>query len=244
VLRILVIIAALFLAPFAEGTEFVLLYNPSVTIIGLDSLGYDSQYGLSQNFCKIHKDGELFWTSTGIYHSSGFDLSKIVAESAKKKLTPKMTVEDAASSMLKPLQAAYQDIKANDPKTYEYMKKLSENRFLQVYFFWQESGRVVYAVKDFDVVGNNIQNPKTSFDCSHAPSTQFCMFVSGVSPDANVWAREHAVKMDTKEDIINYINTLMKMGKESFPESVGPPYSILEVRPTGYLWLQMGLCSF
>jgi len=214
--------------------------------IAVDSLENDFHHKPQQG-CKIHKDGELYWTSVGLLvgGGTGFNLPKIVSSSANKNLSPSMTVEDATSSIIQPLQKEYDWMKAHDPKEYNYIMKEAVGGYLRIYFVWREMGHISWRAKDFRIVNEKVTlaKPEIETTCAGLPPDKLCAYIDA-SDDIKKYNVKHLDELWTSENFLPSIKLLMEKGRNEFPKSVGPPYSILLILPHTTKWLDAGLCNF
>jgi hypothetical protein len=224
------------------GTQVVAIRGIGWAVLAADSV-ITSPGALPSLQCKVHQSGEVFWTNSGLDRdrATGFDIARFFSDTAVQGGTLVTMLERIGETLLKPLQLELPRMRAES--SYYFTKFLQGKvPILSIFAARSDGNSVELYVKEFKVVDGRIitSPPRTCEPPSPEKGLDRCMALT-LPPELDQYIANH---QDIYSDApANAVDRLMGIAQVANPVEVGPPYSILEVRPDGARWLRQNDCE-
>lgn len=229
------------LAPSSYGTSVLVIETAENSVyLAADGLQSESASGFTRQFCKIKKQGTVYWAvATNFYYhrTTGFDVEKLVAS---------IGTSGSVHSMMKrfnqvatgPLAREVASLKTEDPT--EYAEYIAGTRFVvEIAFVGRENGEPTWAVTRFRAkkVGTSVTVTGYLEKRLDPPSA------TGLGH----WDLGAHYVVDHPTDFYSNPTGTIRRGllREAVagPKDVAEPFSILVVDSHKDEWLEPGLCS-
>lgn len=219
-----------------NATEIAVVVTDNSAVLATDSLFLVRGVVPTQG-CKINQVSaqNLFWAAAGISSDplTGFDVADFFA-SVKEQPVDKI-LDAIAPKLISPLEKEIPIIKRLEPSIYAEMSR--GGFILTLAVVGIEEGHPATYWKDFAVIGDRVI-PKESVTCRPVGMPPQCSIVNipesmrYVATNPKIW---NGTTMDA-------IDELMRVGQAARPKSIGPPFSIVLIRPEGSKWLRRNDC--
>ena len=226
-----------------SGTQVVAIRGIGWAVLAADSV-ITTPGAFPSMQCKIHQSGEVFWTNSGLDRdrATGFDIvSFFSSDAVLKGVMLVATLERIGESLVKPLQLELPVVRAESSY---YLRKIVEGKvpIVSIYAARSDGNSVELYLKEFKVVdGRIVTSPaRTCEPPAREKGLDRCLALT-LPPELDQYIDDHPdIWLDTP---VNAVDRLMGIAQAADPVAVGPPYSILEVRPDGARWLRQNDCE-
>ncbi len=245
--RLRALVAALLgmIATQASATTVVVVWTPTTTVIGTDSLTHTLDDEEHSSKCKIRRAGSVVWAATGITGNPdlNFSLDRVIAEAMSRPGGFDARIRTFEAALQAPLSEVVANIRSENPSWYgRRAKGLAVTR---VIFSTSEDGVTRFWLREFVAesawMGRGVTISVKRTDCPGPACQDRRVFLLGqydsarkIADDAVTWERS-----GTAEGVRRSIEAEIAGN----PGHVGPPIAIAEVMNNGVSWIEKGLCG-
>jgi hypothetical protein len=237
------VVTIVFSCGVSEATQNIAIKGRDWVVIGADSRITTPGASPSQA-CKIFQVGTFFWTSGGIDHdrSTGFRIESFFSKDAVSRFPRVEDVLNAiGTDLLAPLQQELPILQREFPWLYSRVMS-GQTDLLDLTAARVSQERVEMYLKKFPVLnGRVITQPAATCEPPSRDKAGLdrCMDVT-LNPGVNEYIDSHPdIWSDT---VVSAVDRIMKAAEAGSPETVGPPFSILEITVNGARWLRQNDC--
>jgi hypothetical protein len=221
-----------------RATTVITIVDSDRIIMGADALERASISG-SPAICKIHREHGFFFATVGLFlkRETGFDAVEL-ARKACRETEDIHAVPDILGVLARePVRKALAYSQRHDPLVYK--RDYKGHAVFEVIFAGFLQSKPTIGIKSFylDRMGELREQTITLPD-----NAGNRVAFSGEREAIKRYTSRTLNWYDTG-DLFGVVRKLIGVEIADQPEKVGPPISVVEIRATGYRWLQSGKCS-
>jgi hypothetical protein len=220
-----------------RASTVVTIVDSDRVLMGADALSRNSTSGPAA-ICKIHREHGFFFATVGLFlkRETGFDAVEL-ARGACRETGDIHAVPDILGVLARePVRKALAYSQQHDPLVYN--RDYKGHAVFEVIFAAFLQSKPMIGIKSFflDPVGGLREQTITLPD----EAGNHVAF-SGEKEAIKRYTARNPKWYDTS-DLFGVVRKLISVEIADQPHKVGPPISILEIRATGYRWLEPGKC--
>jgi hypothetical protein len=249
---VLMIVAVLLLVnvriAVAHATSAIGLRTPSLIVLGADSKVTTPGHKDAGSRCKIGSANQVFWIEAGItvLPKANFALSDIAAGAmaAKEPVSGRVAkFEDVLQSTLLPI---INEVRVSAP--FFFADRL-DKAWIQIAFASFENGVPTLRVRSFITRASPARGAYLEINRADLPNAAFPETVfATLGRDEAVKAKLAAIPGDRQQWLKakgedHAVAELIADEIAAVPQEVGPPISVVDIRPDGINWISRGACG-
>jgi hypothetical protein len=244
----LTLVACLCLPLCASATVIIVLQTKDRVLVGADSrvislrAGAEGEAATSGQMCKIVQTPRTAVAIAGILgNQSGFESASFLQEHVADDLPLEQAADNLAREMAVPLRVAILDLEHAAP---DQRLVQSGRPALSMIMSRFENGYMKTAVRDMVYLGRVSGSPQFRVDSQNCPGS--CrglnmVFAAGTTDAVTKFLLSHSERSRLKDPA--FALRLLHLEADAEPDTVGPPFSILEGDRNGFHWLAPGACQ-
>lgn len=203
--------------------------------------GTEGQAATTGKMCKIVQTPRTAVAIAGILgNQSGFESASFLQEHVAEDLPLEQAADNLAKEMAAPLRLAILELEHAAP---DQSLVQSGRPALSMIMSRFEKGFMKTAVRELVYLGSVSGSPQFRIDSQNCPGS--CrglnmVFAAGTTDAVTKFLLSHSGRSRLKDPA--FALRLLRLEADAEPDTVGPPFSILEGDRKGFRWLTQGAC--